>query len=438
MENILFIEKAKQLFVKIFIRKRKWLLVERLNFVNISRDLLPLFDELNKVGLVESGRAGLTNLSEAIRLLHLPSLKLVAKKFQININAGKLDICRKVREHLGPCYRIVENVWRFFNAVFTLYSPCDMSSSLLLDQPTVNLASQLLFLLLQLVTNKVRFPAPSSSPLLHIYSNQEMLLRYIMAKELEADIADAMGRAKWTDVYDGALKARNIFLEVDIEYRLICEAIPPHLRRFTDLWVYTRCISHGIEALQRQRKYEEAVEWLQHLLNNKDAKMFLMDARGSWWDRLALNLDSHLKQKDEALKVINAALEDISLGDKDRLLLQDRGEKISGSWKGPMNVPDPERIDISGSVLGKNLGDSRTNRFIIRRDGTSYECPVEEVALNYYLRNGYKEGVHAEGAIWHTVFGLLCYDIIFDHQKEGVWFCETQVDLFFSFVFLYS
>lgn len=47
-----------------------------------------------------------------------------------------------------------------------------------------------------------------------------------------------------------------------------------------------------------------------------------MDARGSWWDRLALNLDSHLKQKDEALKVINAALEDISLGDKDRLLLQ--------------------------------------------------------------------------------------------------------------------
>lgn len=49
------------------------------------------------------------------------------------------------------------------------------------------------------------------------------------------------------------------------------------------------------------------------------------------------------------------------------LILKDRGEKISGTWKGPMNVPDPERIDISGSVLGKNLGDSRTNRFIIRR-----------------------------------------------------------------------
>uniref|UniRef100_A0A915C9F9 Fanconi-associated nuclease n=2 Tax=Parascaris univalens TaxID=6257 RepID=A0A915C9F9_PARUN len=443
-------EKAKQLFVKIFIRKRRWLLVERLNLSYIAQDLSPLFDELNKVGLVESGSSGLTDLSEAIHLLHAPSLKLVAKKFQININCGKLDIARKllklsqernvlgqrnttrmlqvVREYLGACYRIDENVWRFFNAVFTLYSPYDMSSSQLLDQPTINVASQFLFSLLQLATNKVRYPAPSSSPLLHIYWNQEMLLRYIIAKELEANIADAIGRAKWSDVYSGALKARHIFLDVDIEYRLACEAIPPHLRRFTDLWVYTRCISHGIEALQRQRKYKEAVDWLQHLLNNKDAKMFLMDARGSWWDRLALNLDSHLKQRDEALKAINAALEDPSLGDKDRLLLQDRGEKINDTWKGPMNVPDPERIDISGSVLGKNLGDSRTNRFIIRRDETSYECAVEEIALRYYLRNGYKEGVHAEGAIWHTVFGLLCYDIIFDHQKEDVWFCETQTN----------
>uniref|UniRef100_A0A914RKH0 Fanconi-associated nuclease n=1 Tax=Parascaris equorum TaxID=6256 RepID=A0A914RKH0_PAREQ len=262
-----------------------------------------------------------------------------------------------------------------------------------------------IFSLLQLATNKVRYPAPSSSPLLHIYWNQEMLLRYIIAKELEANIADAIGRAKWSDVYSGALKARHIFLDVDIEYRFsymerrynrailamkfVVVNLFEYLTKLLSM-LFSRCISHGIEALQRQRKYKEAVDWLQHLLNNKDAKMFLMDARGSWWDRLALNLDSHLKQRDEALKAINAALEDPSLGDKDRLLLQ-----------------------------------------CIVWDETSYECAVEEIALRYYLRNGYKEGVHAEGAIWHTVFGLLCYDIIFDHQKEDVWFCETQVSFFF-------
>ncbi|VDM48300.1 unnamed protein product [Toxocara canis] len=457
-------EKAKQLFVKLFIRKRRWLLAKRLNYESISRNLVPLFEELEKADLLEpceltncctavmisTGRSGLSDLSEAIRLLHVSSLKLVAKNFHVNINGGKLDITRlllkvsrqknvfgatnssrmlqmyvfilrhvstnktihcliaeldfRVKEHLGPCYRIAENVWRFFNAVFTLYSPSDMSSSQLLDQPHVNLASQFLFLLLQLATNKVRFPAPSSPQLIKIYDNQEMLIRYVVAKELEGEIADAMGQAKWDEVYNGAVKARDVFLTAAKKHRLVwhfsivfftrssdfgasCEILPQHLRRFTDLWVYT-----------------------------------------SWWDRLALNLDSHLKQKDEALQAIIAGLKDISLGDKDRLLLQDRGEKIDGTWKGPLNVPDADCIRITGSVLGKNLGDSRTNRFMIRRDGTSYECSVEGVALNYCIKHGYEEGVHGEGTVWHTVFGLLCYDIIFDHQLKDIWFSETQTN----------
>ncbi|KHN72538.1 Fanconi-associated nuclease 1 -like protein [Toxocara canis] len=506
-------EKAKQLFVKLFIRKRRWLLAKRLNYESISRNLVPMFEELEKADLLEPCRSGLSDLSEAIRLLHVSSLKLVAKNFHVNINGGKLDITRLllkvsrqknvfgatnssrmlqiVKEHLGPCYRIAENVWRFFNAVFTLYSPSDMSSSQLLDQPHVNLASQFLFLLLQLATNEVRFPAPSSPQLIKIYNNQEMLIRYVVAKELEGEIADAMGQAKWDEVYNGAVKARDVFLtaakkhrasceilpqhlrrftdlwvytryvvakELEGEiadamgqakwdevyngavkardvfltaakkHRASCEILPQHLRRFTDLWVYTRCISHGIEALQRLRKYDEAVEWLRNLLSNEDAKFFVMDARGSWWDRLALNLDSHLKQKDEALQAIIAGLKDICLGDKDRLLLQDRGEKIDGTWKGPLNVPDADCIRITGSVLGKNLGDSRTNRFMIRRDGTSYECSVEGVALNYCIKYGYEEGVHGEGTVWHTVFGLLCYDIIFDHQLKDIWFSETQTN----------
>lgn len=40
-------------------------------------------------------------------------------------------------------------------------------------------------------------------------------------------------------------------------------------------------------------------------------------------------------------------------------------------------------------------------------------------------------GVHAEGTLWHTLLGLLFYDIIFDPNIENVWFSETQVCLFF-------
>ncbi|VDK56106.1 unnamed protein product [Anisakis simplex] len=377
---------AKCLFVRLFTRKRRWVLADHLNYGSIATDLLPLFKELDSAGLIESCRSGLNDLSEAIKLLHAPSLKVIGNKFHVNVKVGKLNIIHS-------------------------------------------------YALLQLSLNKIRYPAPLSSPIIPIYTDQEMLFSYMIAKELEAELAEAMGRSKWEDVESGAQKAAECLSKITPEYRRVisvliirCEALPPYLRRYTDIWVYTRCMSFGTEALQRQRKYKEAVAWLKRLLYSEDMKNFVMDARGGWWDRLALNLDSHLNRKSEAFQAIRAGLEDACVGDKDRLLLQDRGEKIDANWKGPLNVPDPERVDISGSTLSKNLGDSRSNRFIITSTDTHYECSVEGVALNHYLKNGFKEGVHAEGSVWHTVYGLLCYDIIFDDHVKNVWFSETQVN----------
>lgn len=48
-------------------------------------------------------------------------------------------------------------------------------------------------------------------------------------------------------------------------------------------------------------------------------------------------------------------------------MLQDRGRKLCDRWKGPMEEVDPERIHIKGYVVGKNLGEARTNRFLIKR-----------------------------------------------------------------------
>lgn len=44
--------------------------------------------------------------------------------------------------------------------------------------------------------------------------------------------------------------------------------------------------------------------------------------RGAWWDRLALNLNFHLKQNDEVLNIITLGVNDTTLGEKDLLLLQ--------------------------------------------------------------------------------------------------------------------
>ena len=69
--------------------------------------------------------------------------------------------------------------------------------------------------------------------------------------------------------------------------------LPQHLRLFTAGAVYTRLLTMGVEVLQFTKRYSEAVEQLRFLLNQD---VYHVDYRGRWYDRLALNLDYHLKQ----------------------------------------------------------------------------------------------------------------------------------------------
>lgn len=48
-------------------------------------------------------------------------------------------------------------------------------------------------------------------------------------------------------------------------------------------------------------------------------------------------------------------------------ILQDRGRKLCSGWRGPLEMVDPDRINIKGSVVGKNLAEARINRFLIER-----------------------------------------------------------------------
>ncbi|CAI5449171.1 unnamed protein product [Caenorhabditis angaria] len=155
------------------------------------------------------------------------------------------------------------------------------------------------------------------------------------------------------------------------------------------------------------------------------------DSRGIWWDRLLLNLDSHLKEKSECLKYIKLAMKDSSILEKELLLIQDRAIKIDKEKEIELRIilDEPVKKCIKNRVLGKDLGDGRVNRFVIRNDeNDEVECSVEEVARKYYLENeGFTNGVHDEGAIWHTIFGILFYDIIFDVEEfSDTWISECQ------------
>ncbi len=74
--------------------------------------------------------------------------------------------------------------------------------------------------------------------------------------------------------------------------------LPLHLRRFTAAWLFTKMCSQGVDLLQRNKEYVEAVKLLHQLLGQSE---FCPNHRGRWWERLALNLDQHLKKPAEVL-----------------------------------------------------------------------------------------------------------------------------------------
>ena len=72
-------------------------------------------------------------------------------------------------------------------------------------------------------------------------------------------------------------------------------ALPEHLRVYTAGSVWVRVLTLGVELMQFVKDYTAATEQLESLLAQS---VYHPDYRGRWHDRLALNLDHHLKERD--------------------------------------------------------------------------------------------------------------------------------------------
>ena len=69
--------------------------------------------------------------------------------------------------------------------------------------------------------------------------------------------------------------------------------LPCFLRVCSAGFVLVRVLSQGIEILQRRKDYIGAISLIRELL---DQQVYCYPYRGYWWERLALNLDVHLKK----------------------------------------------------------------------------------------------------------------------------------------------
>jgi len=198
------------------------------------------------------------------------------------------------------------------------------------------------------------------------------------------------------------------------------EGGPPfYLARFSAAWVHAAIGNIAVSIFENKKQYVQANELLRQLLGTR----CFVGKRGSWWQRLCINLE-HLKKPVESLETAEAALADEHVKCGDRIAIQKRILRLGKPprrWKRPVwahSLPEePSQVRIVQEPLEKKVGFKNLFRGL---DGES--CSVEKLALQWYgcAENGGWSGVHDEGGCVRALFTMLFWDVIFHDEVQGV------------------
>ncbi|KAJ7311273.1 hypothetical protein JRQ81_006887 [Phrynocephalus forsythii] len=440
---------GQKLYVRLFQRKLSWIKTNKIEYPEISRDLSPVLAELVQARFLQS-EAELSDLSEVLDLLSAPELKSLAKAFHLkNPQAQKQQllgeflqlarqrsffsrnragvggvILKRAKELAGKSVRVCKGPRAVFGRILLLFSLSEPME----DEEGASGGQGQLSTVLMVKMGRMIFPAYTVERRTPIFQDRDDFIRYATAAHLSSDISVAVASGKWEEARGLYVAARETWQELKhLPSLRLHAALPEYLRRFTAGWVYTRILSHGVEILQRLHLYEEAVEQLEHLLAQE---IYCVDSRGRWWDRLALNLQQHLKDTEKAARCIRKGLLDPFVRTGHRLALSQRAQRMKElpSCKKfrsllqdlpLLSVEDVAHVTIKGKMcpqigMGKSV-------FIVEDEeghGENLEpstvvCSVEELALTHYRRSGFDQGIHGEGSTFSTLYGLLMWEVLF-------------------------
>ncbi|KAI3422068.1 hypothetical protein GPALN_012604 [Globodera pallida] len=452
---------TQQLLVLLLRRRWGWHLI---------RDIQAKYSDI-----VRGSSPNAISLKEALKLLKKAEFLLLCKKFKINgtgqnistltvrflklgeqrtILGGKRAqiILKNIRTLTGEFFRVDGDVLHLFTTLFTVYSPTYMDTARLFEfKFNEELSGHLIFTVLQFESGGLVFPSPADCPhtLVGIIGSIEELMSYTKAKHTEERIIRLLNRQP--PAFEEALECAKAAKETLSEEFLLSEGgrtrcsffcdLAAYHRRFTAPWVLCRCIfAGGAEVAQKLRNYELAVELLKLLLETDVIRHFCMNSRGKWYERIALNLERHLKDLEQSAHFCQMGMRDELVGKADKLILQQRLVKLLGRMKRIpvqadalfITLETPERMEINGTTLAKGLGDGeQVNHFYIpttNREEVN-KCSVEDLVLHHFLTaEQFTHGIHSEGTIWHTLFRLFFTDIIFDADVPKVWLSQIQDD----------
>ncbi|XP_026783354.3 fanconi-associated nuclease 1 [Pangasianodon hypophthalmus] len=446
---------GQMLYVRLFQRKLKWLQVSKLDYAEISSDLNPVVQELVTSGFLQT-ESELTEIQDVLDLLPAPELRSLAKTFHLGgpgnssqkqqlvegllhlskqrslfslapgqSNTGAV-ILKRAKQLLGSCVFLCREPRAMFSRVLLLFSLTDT----LEEEEMASGGQGQLYTILLVNSGRLAFPAYTVQRSAQMFRDREDLIRYEAAMRTLQEVITAMQAGCWEDALVLYTSAKSNWQNLKQNYDLSWqEQLPVFLRCFTVGWAYTRILSRGVEILQRLRRYKDAVDELRSLLSQS---VFCPDSRGRWWDRLALNLQQHLKCHEQAIYAIRDGLNDPLVRTGHRLSLHQRATRMkdSASFKKyrlllrdlpSIHVHSVNHVTIRGQLFPHEGGMGKS---VFLRPAAGHEdsgeggdamviCSVEELALAHYRELGFDQGIHGEGSTFSTLFGLLMWDIVF-------------------------
>ncbi|KAI7802181.1 hypothetical protein IRJ41_002648 [Triplophysa rosa] len=443
---------SQMLYVRLFQRKLKWLQVNKVEYTEISSDLGPVIQELVACGFLQT-ESEIHDIHEVLDLLPAPELRNLAKTFHLgrggngtqkqqlvegllqlgkqrSLFAGQNNtaavILKRAKQAAGSCVRLCRRSRAVFSRLLLLFSLTDT-----LEEEEMAAGGQgQLYTILLVNSGRLAFPDYTVNRSARLFQDRDNLIRYEMAMRALQEVIAAMQAGNWEDAQGLYTAAKTTWQEIKDACDLSCqEALPIFLRCFTVGWTYTRILSRGVEILQRLRCYEEAVEELRRLLSQS---VYCVDSRGRWWDRLALNLQQHLKQHEQAIYAIRDGLNDPLVRTGHQLSLHQRASRMkeSASFKKyrlllrdlpTVHVQDVCHVTIRGQLFPHEGGMGKSVFLIAANEDegsrterdTMVMCSVEDLALAHYRTLGFDQGIHGEGSTFSALFGLLMWDIIF-------------------------
>ena len=406
--------------------------------------------EVLKVNSFLKSGEDINDLEILLKLLSAPEVKQLCKNMNIKAKGSqKTDHCnaliahskkksffttksnlsdiiaKKARDMMKGCqsYFVEESARCVFLRILSLYSLSNWWDERESDKNTA--APQLTTILLQ-NTGRLVFPIFKITRQSKIFAKRDDLLSFEAACALESTVAEAMGEKAWSEASKKIEEANHWFqatLENE-EIRATIKAMPVFLRKFTTGSVLAYILTKGVEVYERMRNYDQAVCTLRKLIAQD---LYLPDYHGFWYERLALDLDQHLKTPLEALKAIKEAMNDefvqearllslcqrvtkISLFKK-KTLMTDREKKTFEDHNRWLAPPEPPKITIPGKMMPKANLPGEKSLFIFEGKSENENdliCSVEEYVKHYFkAERGYTNGLHAEGSVVNTIAAII-------------------------------